>query len=266
VASTFTLTNDGAVEVSLSDDRWIDIERALNDCLGSRAPAGTVTKNELSTYWLDQALLRLRRNDGHRVELAAGNMSHLVLEGQVIRVVADYETHDDIEIPAFWLQSLLEQWRSRVIEEASVRTAAYDDDARPGRRTYASLRVFSDELAPPAISHLLDCESTGAYLLGDPVGRSGSQRTANGWFLSSDGSVNSQELGRHINWLLDAVKETQLVALQTERGMQADIFCFFEATQGGPELHPGLLSRLARLGLPLVLGSMHVGESPSETP
>ena len=106
----------------------------------------------------------------------------------------------------------------------------------------------------------MECDPTSAYLLGDPVGRSGGQRTVNGWFLSSDGSVNSQELGRHVDWLLDSVSGSELLGLQVERGVQADIFCFFEATQGGPEFHPGLMSRLARLGLPLVLGSLHVGE------
>jgi len=204
----------------------------------------------------------MERSDGSPVELASGNMSHFSLAGDVVTVSADYDTFEDCDISTWAFTGLLKQWRSAVQVASAQLESAYDDDYATCARTYASLRVFTDGLDPDGVTQVLGCQPTNLHRKGDPVGRSGhTYRPMNGWFLSSKDSVSSDDLRRHIDWLLDRVDTTELGALHHERDAQSDVFCYWESTSGhgGPSLNPGQMIRLADLGLSINIDTYFPG-------
>jgi len=248
--AAFVLRADGVVDIALPAE-WSGLEQALNDSLGTRPPRGDDLPAP-STYWLDFTLARIRRNDGSPVELSSGNMSTISFADGHLIVSADYDTFEEVRLPIAEALELLDRWRTEAILTASRLPASYDDGYPTCARTYASLRVFSSDMEPEAIDWLLGVEHSTGYRIGDPISsRSGGVRTTNAWFLSSEKHVDSRDLSRHIDWLLDSVDADELVALGPERSASMDIFCFWESKSGhgGPRLHPGLMTRLGRLNL-----------------
>jgi hypothetical protein len=169
---------------------------------------------------------------------------------------SDYEVFEDQRMPLAGFVHLLELWKTEVLDARasapSVHSDTYHDTYPTCARTYATLRVFSDELDPSAISHLLKVEPTRSHRAGDAAPPEGRRHwPSNGWLLTTDGVVSSLDVRRHVDWLLDAVDETELMALIRERGASVDIFCYWESKSGhgGPELSPTQMWRLARLGL-----------------
>lgn len=77
------------------------------------------------------------------------------------------------------------------------------------------------------------------------------------WLLSSEGHVESTSLEEHISWVLTQIEPIRPTFLRLVRRLEAsaDMFCFWESKtgQGGPDFTPNVLSRLARLKLPLAL-------------
>src|SRR2546423_15709456 len=129
--------------------------------------------------------------------------------------------------------------------------AEYDDSYATCASTYATLRVFSDTSSPEEVSEALGVAPTRSHLKGEEFGP-GSRRSANGWFLESSHAVDSRDLRRHIDWLLDQVSAAgdawpDLVA----GGARADIFCYWESRSGhgGPQLSPSQMERLSEFGL-----------------
>lgn len=124
--------------------------------------------------------------------------------------------------------------------------------------TFASLRLYGDALVPDEVTRLLHVEPTdraskGAQL----VASSGKTRTAptGRWILESRGHVDSIDLEQHITWLLDQMESAGITPAAIPGVSKADVFCYWlSATgQGGPELSPELLGRLAKLRLTLGL-------------
>jgi Domain of unknown function (DUF4279) len=132
-----------------------------------------------------------------------------------------------------------------------VRSPEYDDEYPTCARTYASLRIFSPDLDPEAVSRSLGIEATTARV-SYPVNNLGVVRRAGGWMLSTKDSVDSNDLRRHIDWLLDAI-EPSATALDelVQAGAKAEIFCYWESRwgSGGPVLSPAQMERLVRLDL-----------------
>ncbi len=247
----FTTQPDGVVTISLPTE-WDWLTQALEDCFATRPPKGSPDATS-STYWIDRALDLMERSDGSTIELASGNMSRFSLAETTVTASADYDTFADYEMPTWVFSGLLKQWRAATLIAGSQLEDAYDDDYPTCALTYASLRVFSEELSPAAITFLLEADPTGGHTKGDPVGRSGGERSTNAWILASEGSVQSDDLARHIDWVLDEVNEIELRSLSQGRRAQVDLFCYWESFSGhgGPRLEPGLMLRLANLGLPV---------------
>lgn len=247
----FTIQPDGVVSISLPTE-WDWLTQALEDCFATRPPKGSSDATPL-TYWIDGALDLMQRSDGSTIELSSGNMSRFSLSGTTVTTSADYDTFADYEMPTWVFSGLLKQWRAATLIASSQREDAYDDDYPTCARTHASLRLFSEELSPAAITHLLEADPTGGYTKGDPVGRLGGERSTNAWILGSESSVQSADLARHIDWVLDQVNEIELSSLSQGERAQVDVFCYWASFSGhgGPRLEPGLMLRLANLGLPV---------------
>jgi hypothetical protein len=138
--------------------------------------------------------------------------------------------------------------------KASVRQLSmYDDDYPTCKATYATLRIYRDELEPDIVSSRLGLTPSQSQTKGQVLGRN-RFAPVGGWFLSSKNQVTSKDVRRHIAWILDkmAGREVQLLELQNE-GYETDISCYWLSASGhgGPELDPDLMQRLASLRLPI---------------
>jgi len=129
----------------------------------------------------------------------------------------------------------------------------YDDDYPSCKATYATLRIYHEELEPDVISDLLGLTPSGSQKKGQVLGP---RRLApvGAWFLSSKSQVSSKDVRRHVHWIISQLggKEPQFWRLQDE-GYVTDISCFWLSASGhgGPELDPELMQRLAFLRLPI---------------
>ena len=129
--------------------------------------------------------------------------------------------------------------------------AVYDDDYPTCKSTYATLRIYHDELDPDVISSRLLLTPSESQKKGQVLGPD-REAPVGGWFLSSNDQVSSKDVRRHVVWLLDqmAGREEQFLQLQDE-GYRTDIFCYWLSASGhgGPELDPEIMQRLVSLRL-----------------
>ena len=126
----------------------------------------------------------------------------------------------------------------------------YDDEFPTCKKTYATLRLYSNDIDHAEITALLGVEPTDAFSKGQRFD-DGSLRKFNGWFLSSEASVDSKDSRRHIDWILSLVKDrsAELIDLQA-RSVEMDISCFWLSVgQGGPILSPRQMTDLVRLNV-----------------
>ena len=77
------------------------------------------------------------------------------------------------------------------------------------------------------------------------------RRPISGWFLCSKGEVESKDVRRHIDWILDRIRglENGIESLHRE-GWRSDINCYWLSIgHGGPMLDPPQMTDLAKLNL-----------------
>lgn len=121
-------------------------------------------------------------------------------------------------------------------------------------RTYATLRVYPEVLNPADVTARLGIEPTDWQQRGESCQPGGRPAPRHGWFLSSEGAVASQDVRRHLDWLLSHVvpRADALLALQAD-GCRMDVSCFWMSASGhgGPSVQPDQMGALARLGLEL---------------
>jgi hypothetical protein len=135
----------------------------------------------------------------------------------------------------------------------------YSDEYPPCARCYASLGIYHATLNPEAISSLLGIQPTKSWQRGEirnPRSRNSAPSKFGGWVLRTRGVVESRDVRRHIDWLIDQVQMRGEVfrSLQAE-GYRTGIRCFWmAATENGgrgPTLSPVSMVRMAALGLEL---------------
>ena len=133
-------------------------------------------------------------------------------------------------------------------------SAAYDDNYRTCVSTSARLRVMGEELDPQAITLALGVEPTRTQVRGElPAPGSNHPYKYSGWFLETQGNVQSRDVRRHIDWLLSKVvgKGETFSKLRSE-GHLTDVCCpWFSIGQGGPTLGAAQMSGLSELGVEL---------------
>src|SRR6266542_3384387 len=91
----------------------------------------------------------------------------------------------------------------------------YFDDYPTCAKTFAALRITGHTLDPDIVSAELGLPASLGWRRGDlPEGADGRQSTAypeGAWMLSTPDELASDDLRRHIDWLLDAVESRRLV-------------------------------------------------------
>ncbi len=142
----------------------------------------------------------------------------------------------------------------------------YDDQYSTCDSTYATLRIFHESLVPDDINDLLGVSATSSQQRGDPISSKRpekGERKVGGWFLESEGKVDSKDSRRHIDWLLDQVegKGTVLEELRI-KGYKIDISCYWDSASGhgGPTVSPAQSKQLADLGIELWFDVYFSGE------
>jgi hypothetical protein len=129
----------------------------------------------------------------------------------------------------------------------------YNDEWPTCDRTYATFRLYHADLDPEDVSTQLGLVPSATQRRGAPVPSSrGRLAPIGGWFLSTKGVIDSRDVRRHVDWLLErlAPRAATLVRYR-ESGYRADIFCSWYSAQGhgGPALSPPQLALLAKLEL-----------------
>ncbi|HEX2672673.1 MAG TPA: DUF4279 domain-containing protein, partial [Polyangiaceae bacterium] len=146
------------------------------------------------------------------------------------RIVFDGEARVDVPLDA--------QFGSIGDVSAPAAPLAYEDDYASCAVTYATLRIFSDELTPDHISGELGIQPTRSFRRGEPISpRVERPRPEHGWLLCTDGLVSSRDTRRHIDWLLDNIgPKAEAFGRITNGGSRSDIYSFWVSArgQGGP--------------------------------
>lgn len=86
------------------------------------------------------------------------------------------------------------------------------------------------------------------------MGHSTNLYPISGWFLTTDGEVESLDSRQHVDWLIQELKGTESAFAQVvDRASKVDIMCFWESKggHGGPQVSPEQMRELACLGLSL---------------
>lgn len=146
----------------------------------------------------------------------------------------------------------------------------YDDSYPTCYETHATFRLFHEQLDPSRISERLGLEPTsqqrrGEHLHPDP--RHDVPAMVGGWFLSTGTKVDSKDIRRHIDWLVEMLgpRREQLEQLR-EEGVHMDVHCYWgsAAGHGGPTLSAAQMEQLARLGLDVWFDVYFVGDDTPE--
>ncbi|QCB45522.1 DUF4279 domain-containing protein [Hydrogenophaga sp. PAMC20947] len=130
----------------------------------------------------------------------------------------------------------------------------YDDEYATCVSTFVWLRVMSETLEPDSVTRRLHVQPTRTQLRGAlPAPNSKYPYKYSGWFLESDGQVQSRDARRHLDWLLSQLTgKGKVFAELMAEGNKVDVCCKWESVgQGGPLLSPPQLEGLAQLGLEL---------------
>lgn|GEM_PF-1690689 len=124
-------------------------------------------------------------------------------------------------------------------------------------RTCAELRIYPGDMHPNAVTHLLGIQPTRTVAIGERIQVKRPDVTTigkvNGWFLSSEEHVQSNDLRRHLDWLIAQLQShhERLLKLQTNERVYMYISCPWWSRYGGggPSLWPTQMRGLAELNL-----------------
>jgi hypothetical protein len=131
-------------------------------------------------------------------------------------------------------------------------------------RTYSTLRIFSDEVDPESFSKTLGLEPTDSFRTGDAYSICKLTRKQNGWFLSTESSMDSQDTEEHIGFILAKLDgKREVVAALHAAGCHLDIFSLWRFDgQGGPSLTAEQMLLLGNLGIE-VCWDVYADEEPA---
>lgn len=127
----------------------------------------------------------------------------------------------------------------------------YDDEYDTCYRTYATLRIYPNEIHPDEITRILGVKPSLFQIKGEKTSSlSVPTCSVNGWFLTSKEQVKSRDVRRHIDFVIEKVlaKKEDILKLQSQE-VEMDLSCYWSSTQGqgGPTLSPKQMKALAEL-------------------
>jgi Domain of unknown function (DUF4279) len=140
--------------------------------------------------------------------------------------------------------------------EGWVSRPEYNDAYDTCERTYATLRIYTKNMEPDEVTRLLEVAPTGSVTRSGVILDGPSKGTVgklNGWFLSTKERVDSKDLRRHVDCLLQSLEGLQdkLRSLQAMPDVFMDVSCYWLSKSGhsGPMLSPKQMRSLCDLNL-----------------
>jgi hypothetical protein len=137
----------------------------------------------------------------------------------------------------------------------SLARTGYDDAYATCANTYATFRAYTGELEPDEVSRMLGMQPSSSVTKGKMNTNHPPRKVSklNGWFLSSKGHVESKDLRRHLDWLLEALaaRRVEFLALQAIPNVTMDVSCYWltRSGHGGPTLSLKQMRALCELNL-----------------
>jgi hypothetical protein len=131
---------------------------------------------------------------------------------------------------------------------------AEDSDYQTCKRTYVTLRIYPNSLDPTEVTKRLRIEPTHWQRRGESQKAGNRPAKLHGWFLSSNGEVESRDVRSHLDWLLSRITPQADAILALQRvGCRMDVSCYWVSAlgHGGPSVRPAQMGELARLELEL---------------
>jgi hypothetical protein len=144
----------------------------------------------------------------------------------------------------------------------------YDDSYPTCSRTWATLFIFlPDTTSPDALTANLGVQPSKIHVKGE-VYKGKVRKWPTVWFIESTGKVESKDVRRHIDWLLEKVEHKAEVFHQLQAdGAEIYLSCFWGSAvgHGGPMLDPKLLKRIVLLNIGIAFDIYFEGDDASET-
>jgi hypothetical protein len=136
----------------------------------------------------------------------------------------------------------------------------YIDNYPTCQETHATFRVYHDKVTVGDISAILGLEPSSIQEKGEKVKITIGNRSSlsprpaqiNGWFLSTEGIVNSKDVRRHVDHLTTLLnKQVGKINHLISLGCKVGILCYWSSSQGhgGPTLSKKQLQELSSLGI-----------------
>ena len=123
----------------------------------------------------------------------------------------------------------------------------YDKDYDGCAETHARLRIMDADLNPDEISCILEIEPTAVHHKEIPSALSG-------WFLETNGIIESKDARHHIDWIIDKVSgKDEAFRKLHECGYLIDlcVVWFSECGHGGPIINSAHMFELSKLDIEL---------------
>ena len=135
----------------------------------------------------------------------------------------------------------------------SLQTMGHNDDEYPTCvETFATLRIYHADASPDAVTEALGITPTKSQVKGiNNLRGKEVKRPISGWFLISKNQIESRDVRRHIDWILEQIKDREhaLQRLRAE-GWSTSINCLWAGIgHGGPMLDAGQMEIMAQLDL-----------------
>lgn len=128
----------------------------------------------------------------------------------------------------------------------------YDDSYPTCSRTYATLCIYLPNASNlDKLTEKLGIQPSRTQVKGE-IRKGQVREWPTAWFLESKGIVESKDVRRHINWLLDKLQdEAEIIQQLLTEGSQIYLSCFWESAvgHGGPMLDAVILKRIVELGI-----------------
>jgi hypothetical protein len=143
----------------------------------------------------------------------------------------------------------------------------YNDDYPTCDSTYATLCIYlPDNANPTALSEKLNIQPSRLQTKGEI--RNGKVKNwPTAWFLETSDQVQSKDVRRHINWLLEHIEDQSDIIKQLQNtDTEVHISCFWASAtgHGGPMLDQDILKRISNLNIGISFDIYFAGDQINE--
>jgi hypothetical protein len=147
----------------------------------------------------------------------------------------------------------MKMFRKNLYDSKRVKTFFdYDDSYPTCSRTHATLCIYlSDHSNANELTEKLGIQPSRTQVKGQ-VRNDRVRNWPIAWFLESKEIVASKEVRRHIDWLLEQLKDKSEVIKELQaNGAEIHLSCFWGSAvgHGGPMLDPEILKKVASLNI-----------------